>query len=187
MNSSPDKSSTSQFLDSVMAYMERRIAGYQQRGDSIFNGSIMAEELQEWLNRLRSCVPSSTASPQRILEMELQDKMLGRLRIEFKADPNDTFEEFFRRVAKPLSAIEQKLHVKLGEMGESNGRVTWIVHLAKSEDEAPWDSYQVYSDAIKGRAEYEAARLKHFLGQGPEPDIGAFAVDACNDIGESRG
>lgn len=56
-------SNGSQFLDSVMAYMEQRIAGYQQRGDSIFNGSIMAEELQEWLNRLRSCVPSAIPTP----------------------------------------------------------------------------------------------------------------------------
>lgn len=71
-----------------------------------------------------------------------------------------------------------QLYVKLGEMRESNGRITWIVYLAKAEDEAPWDSYQIYSDTIKGRAEYEATRLRYFLGQAPEPEITDFDTDA---------
>lgn len=77
------------------------------------------------------------------------------------------------------------LHVQVAEMGESNGRVTWIVYLKLTEDAAPWDSYQVYDSTIKGRAEYEAARLRHFLGQAPEPDMTDFDVDAPDSAIES--
>lgn len=68
--------------------------------------------------------------------------------------------------------------VILGDMVESNGRVTWCVFLSKSPDAKPWDNLQVYADTIKGRAEYEAARLRHFFGQGPKPDLMDFDTDA---------
>ena len=68
--------------------------------------------------------------------------------------------------------------IKCCSMSESNGRVTWGVYLAKSEDEKPWDWLQVYSDSIEGRAQYEAARLRHFFGQCDKPDILAFDTDA---------
>lgn len=70
------------------------------------------------------------------------------------------------------------LTVKLTEMRESNGNVTWSVLLAKSDDAQPWDCHSVYSDTIKGRAEYERDSLKHFLGLGPEPDMLAYDTDA---------
>jgi hypothetical protein len=76
------------------------------------------------------------------------------------------------------SADKNTLLVKLASMSESNGCVTWDVLLAKTADAAPWDCLAVYSDTIKGRAEYEADRLKHFLGQGPEPDILDYDTDA---------
>lgn len=70
------------------------------------------------------------------------------------------------------------LTVKVADMRESNGRVTWSVFLAKSPDDALWDCHQVYSDSIEGRARYEAAVLNHFLGNGPAPNILAFDTDA---------
>lgn len=69
------------------------------------------------------------------------------------------------------------LSVKVCEMCESNGRVTWVVYLAKSPTAYPWDCHQVYSDTIEGRARYKAAALSHFLGLGPQPDILAFDTD----------
>lgn len=63
------------------------------------------------------------------------------------------------------------LLVKESTMRESNGNVTYYVSLAYSEDALPWDCYSVYSSRVKGRAKYEAARLRHFLGQGPAPNI----------------
>jgi len=69
--------------------------------------------------------------------------------------------------------------VKLSEMRESNGNVTWSVSLAKQGDEMPWDWLQLYSDSIKGRAEYEADQLKYFFGLGPKPDILSYCTDAA--------
>lgn len=69
------------------------------------------------------------------------------------------------------------LHVSCGKLEESNGRETWVVFLSRTPDAKPWDSYQVYADEIEGRARYEEAKLKHFLGQSPEPDILAFDTD----------
>lgn len=73
------------------------------------------------------------------------------------------------------------VHVRFAEMRESNGRVTWFVSLARSEDATPMDCHQVYSSNIKGCAEYERDALKHFLGQGPVPDILAYDTDAPKD------
>lgn len=70
------------------------------------------------------------------------------------------------------------LYVSCGRLEESNGRVTWGVFLGKSADAKPWDCHQIYADRIEGRAQYEAANLRHFLGQGPKPDILAFNTDA---------
>lgn len=70
-----------------------------------------------------------------------------------------------------------KLRVELISLEESNGRITHVVYLAKEENEHPWDWYQVYSDSIRGRAEYEADKLKHFLGQGPYPNILDYETD----------
>lgn len=82
-------------------------------------------------------------------------------------------------IASQPSAIPQaaSLSVKLTEMHESNGNVTWSVLLAKSPEEQPWDCHTVYTDTIKGRAEYEADSLKHFLGLGPEPDMLEYDTD----------
>lgn len=77
--------------------------------------------------------------------------------------------------AAPVSATP--LTVTCGDMHESNGRVTWVVFLRRHGDDI-MDAHQVYADEIEGRAKYEAAKLMHFLGQGPEPDILAFDTDA---------
>lgn len=66
------------------------------------------------------------------------------------------------------------LYVHCGSMHESNGRVTWLVTLSKDPNPKPWDCHEIYSSASEGRARYEEARLKHFLGQGPAADILAF-------------
>ncbi len=78
---------------------------------------------------------------------------------------------------QPAPAPADDLEVRLGEMRESNGRITWVVTLARPGN-GVFGNYEIYSDSIKGRAEYEAARLKHFLGQGPRPDLLAFDTDA---------
>ena len=82
--------------------------------------------------------------------------------------------------------IPEGMSVKLSKMEESNGKVTWSVFLAKSGDEMPWDWYQVYSDSIKGRAEYEADSLKHFLGLGLQPDITAYDPDPQPPMAAAR-
>lgn len=69
------------------------------------------------------------------------------------------------------------LSVRMIEARESNGNTNYAVFLGRPSD-GLLDCHQVYSDTIKGRAEYERDRLKHFLGQGPEPDILAYATDA---------
>lgn len=76
-------------------------------------------------------------------------------------------------MAQPIAGIT----VKETEMHESNGRVTHIVWLARDGDKSPLDWHQYYSSTIQGRAQYEAAALRHFLGQGPEPDLLAFDTE----------
>lgn len=82
--------------------------------------------------------------------------------------------------SRTQSATE-RIYVHCGEMVESNGRRTWIVSLGRTPDAEPWDCHQVYTDSIEGRARYEADKLKHFLGQGPEPDITKYSVDSRNN------
>ena len=70
------------------------------------------------------------------------------------------------------------IRVSVGCMSESNGRETWFVTLHHEGDDTKFGGLQIYSDAIEGRARYEAERLKHFFGQAPEPDILAFDTSA---------
>jgi len=70
--------------------------------------------------------------------------------------------------------------VKIAKMEESSGNVWWSVFLAKSKDDALWDCHEVYSDAIEGRARYEAASLEYFFGIGPKPDILSFDTDVAS-------
>ena len=79
-----------------------------------------------------------------------------------------------------------KPEIKLTEMKESNGRVTWTVYIALQGQSMPWDWLPIYSDSIKGRAEYEASRAKYFFGLGPEPDILAFDTDLKEDQNETK-
>lgn len=67
-----------------------------------------------------------------------------------------------------------ELIVKVSRFEESNGNVWWSVFLSRDASGKLWNDYQVYSSTVEGRAEYEAARLKHFLGQAPEPDLLSF-------------
>jgi len=87
-------------------------------------------------------------------------------------------------VAKKEAPIAT-LSVKVASMHESNGRITWMVFLAKSPDAVLWDCHQVYSDAIEGRARYVAAELAHFLDLGPKPDIFDFDIDPPEQCGYS--
>ncbi len=80
-------------------------------------------------------------------------------------------------LTRPTAVMAGGLSVLLSSMRESNGRETWGVRLLKSGD-AFWDGHSVYTDAIKGRAQYEADSLKHFLGLGPAPDILSYDTDA---------
>jgi len=86
-------------------------------------------------------------------------------------------EGVFPLYEHPALSAPEGLTVKLSKMEESNSNVTWSVFLAKSEDDKPWDWYQVYSDSIEGRTQYEADSLKHFLGQGPKPFILDYETD----------
>lgn len=95
--------------------------------------------------------------------------------------PEGVADEVKRRVNMicdaAIKTLSPDLHVHCGSMHESNGRVTWLVTLSKDPDPKPWDCHEIYSSASEGRARYEAARLKSFLGQGPKPDILAFDTD----------
>lgn len=84
----------------------------------------------------------------------------------------------YKAALSPLAALT----VTCGCMEESNGRKTWAVLLKRHTDDTPMDAHQVYADEIEGRAMYEAAKLRAFLGQGPEPDILAFDTDAPTGV-----
>lgn len=75
---------------------------------------------------------------------------------------------------RPMPKLIRDLEVHVGCMTENGGRKTWIVHLCRLGSEPLFCGYQIYSSPSEGRARYEAASLKHFLGQGPFPDILAF-------------
>lgn len=68
--------------------------------------------------------------------------------------------------------------VNINHMKESNGNEWWTVTLNKTADSKIWNGYQVYSSKIQGRAEYEAARLRHFFGQADKPNILDFDTAA---------
>lgn len=39
-------------MSDIVSHMERRAAGFEARGDRIFNGSIIAEELRWWIPKI---------------------------------------------------------------------------------------------------------------------------------------
>lgn len=82
-------------------------------------------------------------------------------------------------VAAQSPAPAHGLEVSVGRMSESNGRKTWMVMLQRQGAHSLLNGHQVYSSHIEGRAQYEAAALRHFLGQGPEPDILDFDTDGA--------
>lgn len=79
----------------------------------------------------------------------------------------------------PAPAEAHGIEVSVGRMTESNGRVTWMVMLHRQGAQTLLNGHQVYSSHIEGRAQYEAAALRHFLGQGPEPDILDYDTDGA--------
>jgi len=79
-------------------------------------------------------------------------------------------------LAAPQQAIPSVI-VSVNHMKESNGNQWWTVNLSRNVDDKPWDGIDVYTDKIEGRALYEAARLRHFFGQGEKPFILDFDTD----------
>lgn len=95
-------------------------------------------------------------------------------------------EDTYRwRQEKSARSATDALEVTCGSMHESNGNVTWAVFLRRPGD-GLMDSHQVYADEIEGRAKYEAAKLRHFLGQGPEPDILDFDTSPRTETESQR-
>jgi len=84
--------------------------------------------------------------------------------------------ELTQRV-EALEKEREQIIVSVCEMKESNGNCWFSVMLQKNNKQSIFDSYQVYSSTIKGRAEYEAEKLKHTLGQAPNPNILDFETD----------
>ena len=74
--------------------------------------------------------------------------------------------------------MNHELVVTVNRMQESNGNIWFSVMLLKTAEQSIFDGYEVYQDKIRGRAEYEAAKLKHFLGQADMPCILDFDTDA---------
>lgn len=74
-------------------------------------------------------------------------------------------------------AAPAPIHVSVGCMKESNGRETWMVMLAPSQETKLTEAFQVYSSASEGRARYTAADLLHRMGLGPMPDPTAFDTE----------
>ena len=76
----------------------------------------------------------------------------------------------------------QNLNVVVGSMKESNGNRWWTVNLTKDGNEKAWEGFAVYQDKIEGRAEYEAAKLRFFLGLiEKEPCILDYDTDLLED------
>jgi hypothetical protein len=102
-----------------------------------------------------------------------------------KHDLSADVEEFRERAVKArallsapvVKAGEKTLRVEVQPFKESNGNRWWSVFLAY-EGQTVFDWHEVYSDEIEGRALYEADCLRHFLGQGPKPDILAYDTAA---------
>jgi hypothetical protein len=102
-----------------------------------------------------------------------------------KHDLSADVEEFRERAVKArallsapvVKAGEKTLRVEVQPFKESNGNRWWSVFLAY-EGQTVFDWHEVYSDEIEGRALYEADCLRHFLGQGPKPDILAYDTEA---------
>lgn len=100
-----------------------------------------------------------------------------------KATSRHLTDSEFSAIESALAALREQNQqkwppfVRLGCMTESNGCETWVVTLAMSEDAAAFDCLQVYSDVIKGRAEYERDRFRHFFGLGPEPNILSYDTE----------
>lgn len=107
-------------------------------------------------------------------DLEMLDEPLSEMRAALKElDAHRTTDQAALRAQSQASGP----FVRFGEMMESNGRVTWTVELARTENASMFDCHQVYSSTIKGRAEYERDSLLHFLGQGPAPDMLAYDTD----------
>ena len=148
------------------------------------------EELKAQLleHETKACESSSMADAQ-ILELNTQltesesmlhtamNQVIGLEIASLKAD-NKFLRSAVTLQAEQLAECKKEITVKVSTMTESNGCVTHSVWLACEGKEMPWDWYQVYSDSIEGRAQYEAANLRHFLGLGDKPDILAFDTDA---------
>jgi len=139
-------------------------------------GTKACEEMgRVFMTAYRKALPSATAAMTETVEA-VKFEMHGR----FDELPEWFKEIWNRRIEYTLAAAPapaEPVAVKVCKMKESNGRVTWIVFLVKADDD-PFRGHQIYSSEIEGRAEYEAARLRHFFGQGPEPDILAFDTAA---------
>lgn len=90
----------------------------------------------------------------------------------------DTGYNYISVVEQVLALLDRSTDLKptfpiihLCSMKESNGKETWIVMMTKTKEESVFRGLQIYSDSIKGRAEYEADRLRYFFDQRSEPDI----------------
>lgn len=59
------------------------------------------ERMKAFVRAIRTTPVSASGS--RVAALEAQDKMLGELRIKYKADPNETFSEFFERIVRSTS------------------------------------------------------------------------------------
>jgi hypothetical protein len=79
-------------------------------------------------------------------------------------------------VASPIAP--KSLTVDVFRLDESNGRTTWSVML-RQPGESMFDGYQVYRDAIEGRAQYEAACLRAYLAREPMPCVLDFDTDGA--------
>lgn len=64
------------------------------------------------------------------------------------------------------------INISLGVMKESNGRVTYSVIIVRNDKQLKTDHSQ-----RKNRTEYELARWKHLLLDGPEPNIMDYPDD----------
>lgn len=99
------------------------------------------------------------------------------------SSPEARYAELAWNAALTLRTVAPgEIIVSVSEMNESNGNTWYSVMLSSEPGQKPWDCHQVYSDKIKGRAEYEAAQLKHFLGQAEKPNILDFDTDAPGEL-----
>lgn len=159
---------------------ELRLTTPSPTGESLSIATVLQDIVNDgYLSETQAHRARSALATPRQTEDDLKAALIELASVQHQLiDANATITAYQLAESAARQTEDGGLSVRLCEMHESNGNVTWDVRIAKSQDASLLDTFSVYIDTIKGRAEYEADSLKHFLGLGPLPYILAYDTDA---------